>query len=322
MARVLRMPDMAADEDDGVLSRWLVDEATSFDAAQTLAYVETERSLLSVEAGRPGVLLKTLVEPGTQVDPGTPIGVLADPGERIDDLDALLVRLGLMEQPEPPVEPASAGSERPLAPVTRLDPLGLDRGGVTGRRSTRTPGNPWEQLPQAPLGSPWSGGRAETAPDSAPPSTPRRSPSAGHDYLRTTVRVDRLLQVRAHLERAGAVGATVQDLVDAAVSSVHRQMPHLPLAPSDSLDDAGLAVTHPGRYGVEEAAAVVVRPRVAALAVGAVRDAPVVEGRAVVPASVLTLTLSLDRKSVSEADAARWLALLVALLERPEWMLD
>ena len=48
-----------------MLSSWLVDETDAFDAAQTIAYVETSTLLLSVEAGRPGVLLKTLVQPGT-----------------------------------------------------------------------------------------------------------------------------------------------------------------------------------------------------------------------------------------------------------------
>ena len=67
MARVLRMPGDAADAREGVLSSWLVDETDAFDAAQTIAYVETSTLLLSVEAGRPGVLLKTLVQPGTHV---------------------------------------------------------------------------------------------------------------------------------------------------------------------------------------------------------------------------------------------------------------
>src|SRR4051794_39763533 len=95
------MPDVAADEDDGVLAAWLVEELATFDAAQTIAYVETESMLLSVEAGRPGVLVKALVAAGEVVDPGTPIGVLADPEEQVDDLDALLDRLGLTTSPLP-----------------------------------------------------------------------------------------------------------------------------------------------------------------------------------------------------------------------------
>ena len=54
MARVLRMPGVANDAREGVLSSWLVEETHPFDAAQTIAYVETSTLLLSVEAGRPG----------------------------------------------------------------------------------------------------------------------------------------------------------------------------------------------------------------------------------------------------------------------------
>src|SRR6185312_5468621 len=67
----------------------------AFDAAQTIAYVETSTLLLSVEAGRPGVLLKALVEPGTHVDVGTALGVIAERDETLPDLDTLLHELGV-----------------------------------------------------------------------------------------------------------------------------------------------------------------------------------------------------------------------------------
>jgi pyruvate dehydrogenase E2 component (dihydrolipoamide acetyltransferase) len=56
--------------------------------------------------------------------------------------------------------------------------------------------------------------------------------------------------------------------------------------------------------------------------VGAVLDEPVIEGGAVVPGKVLTLTLSIRPGRVDDAQASRWLAVLVALLERPEWLID
>ena len=52
------MPDVGAGPDEGVLAAWLVEESARFDAAQTIAYVETPDELFSVEAGRPGVLLR------------------------------------------------------------------------------------------------------------------------------------------------------------------------------------------------------------------------------------------------------------------------
>ena len=81
-------------------------------------------------------------------------------------------------------------------------------------------------------------------------------------------------------------------------------------------------MTYPGRFGVEEAAAVVPSGQAAALAVGAVRDEPVIDAGAVVPGKVMTLTLSVRAGRVDDVQASRWLAVLVALLERPEWLID
>src|SRR5204862_7915509 len=94
--RVLRMPDVAADSDEGVLAAWLVEESARFDAAQTIAYVETEDELFSVEAGRPGLLPKTLVEPGTPVEAGPPVGILGEPWEQVQDLEGVLAELGVV----------------------------------------------------------------------------------------------------------------------------------------------------------------------------------------------------------------------------------
>jgi pyruvate dehydrogenase E2 component (dihydrolipoamide acetyltransferase) len=106
VARVLRMPEVAEDPTEGVLAEWLVEESAAFVGAQSLATVETEKLLVSVEVAEPGILVKALVETGATVDPGTPLAVLADPDEIVGDIDALLVNLGLAEPPTPPVEPA------------------------------------------------------------------------------------------------------------------------------------------------------------------------------------------------------------------------
>jgi pyruvate dehydrogenase E2 component (dihydrolipoamide acetyltransferase) len=53
------------------------------------------------------------------------------------------------------------------------------------------------------------------------------------------------------------------------------------------------------------------------LAVGAVRHEPVVENGVLVPGQVLALTLSIDQELADALLAARWVALLVELLEHP-----
>jgi len=70
-------------------------------------------------------------------------------------------------------------------------------------------------------------------------------------------------------------------------------------------------------YGIKDFAAIINPPQSAILAVGAVREEPVIAEGAVVPGQVMSLTLSVDHRSVDGALAGRWLALLVDLLEHP-----
>ena len=83
------------------------------------------------------------------------------------------------------------------------------------------------------------------------------------------------------------------------------------------LEGGTITVTNLGMYGVEEFAAIINPPHAAILAVGAVREEPVVEDGAVVPGKLMTLTLSVDHRPVDGVVAARWLAVLTELLERP-----
>jgi pyruvate dehydrogenase E2 component (dihydrolipoamide acetyltransferase) len=95
VARLLRMPEVAANATEAVLSDWTVAENAPFSAEDTLATVETEKAVVDVEAEESGVVLKVLVPPGAQVEVGAPIAVLGDPGEQVADLAALLDELGV-----------------------------------------------------------------------------------------------------------------------------------------------------------------------------------------------------------------------------------
>lgn len=121
MARVLRMPAVADDPAVATFTSWLVDESGAFGGAQRIATVETESSVVSVEVSEPGILVKALVEPGESVAPGRALAVLAAPGEVIDDVERLMVQLGLAVAPEAQSEDAhlhSIPADDPLRATT------------------------------------------------------------------------------------------------------------------------------------------------------------------------------------------------------------
>jgi len=95
MVRLLRMPEVAANAVEAVLSEWPVPENTPFTAQDAIATIETEKAVVDVPADADGVILKTLVPAGAVVEVGAPIALLGDPGELVDDLGALLVELGV-----------------------------------------------------------------------------------------------------------------------------------------------------------------------------------------------------------------------------------
>jgi pyruvate dehydrogenase E2 component (dihydrolipoamide acetyltransferase) len=132
MAELLRMPEIAAAQTQAVLASWPIEVAKPFAAGDVVATVETDKAVVDVEAEADGVLLRTLVPAGTEVEVGTPIALLAGPGETVDDVDAVLARLGVSAPAAPaastgdgapapaPAEPAAPGEGRRFAsPLAR-----------------------------------------------------------------------------------------------------------------------------------------------------------------------------------------------------------
>jgi pyruvate dehydrogenase E2 component (dihydrolipoamide acetyltransferase) len=260
------------------------------------------------------------------------------------DVDALLASRRATPPAVPPVAPSAASAPTPA-------------------RSQQAPAAGFEDVPHTRL-------RRAVAERLA--SSKREAP---HFYVRTTVRVERLLALRAELNEAldGEVKVSVNDLVVKAVALAHERVPDLNVTWTDDavrrwhtadiavavatdrglvtpvlrdvghrsvssvatavrelagraregrlrqeeLEGGSITVTNLGMYGVEEFAAIINPPHAAILAVGAVREEPVVQEGSVVPGSVMSLTLSVDHRPVDGVVAARWLAELTGLLERP-----
>jgi len=397
MARLLRMPEVAANAVEAVLSEWPLPENTPFTAQDAIATVETEKAVVDVPAEADGVILKVLVPAGAVVEVGAPIALLADPGELVEDLDALLVSLGVAPGPALPTahERGARIFSSPLARrlardsgLSIADLRGTGPGGRIVRRDVQQATDARETSHAGPAMGRQPGDTSVAAPAAAaayhdiPHTRMRRAIAARltqstrdapHFFVRGTARVDKLLRLRARLNGSGPVRVSINDLVVTAAARAHVLVPAMNViwmpdavrsftgvdisvavatdrglvAPvlrgvdqmtlsviaaansdlvgrarsgrlrQDELEGGTLTITNLGASGVEEFAAIINPPQSAILAVGAVRESPVVAKGRLRVGTVMSVTLSVDHRPIDGAVAAQWMAAFVSLLEEP-----
>ncbi|GAB3674686.1 dihydrolipoamide acetyltransferase family protein [Angustibacter aerolatus] len=151
MARLLKMPEVAAGTTEAVVAEWPVTEQGSFAAGDPVVTVETEKAVVDVPADADGVLLRVLVAAGSTVEVGEVIALVGEPGEQVDDVDALLAQLG--------AGAPDSGADAPLAGAED----GVD-GGLTDRADDGAP-QPEPVTPQVlSNGAATGGGRVFSSP--------------------------------------------------------------------------------------------------------------------------------------------------------------
>lgn len=85
----------------------------------------------------------------------------------------------------------------------------------------------------------------------------------------------------------------------------------------EEFQGGGFSISNLGMFGISEFSAIINPPQAAILAVGAGEKRPVVKGDAIVPATVMTATLSVDHRVIDGALGAQFLATLKGLIEEP-----
>jgi len=86
---------------------------------------------------------------------------------------------------------------------------------------------------------------------------------------------------------------------------------------ADDLSGGTFTLSNLGMFPVSEFAAVINPPQAAILAVGTIREVPVVRGGQVLPGRVMTVTLSSDHRIIDGVLAGRFLRELKSVLENP-----
>jgi pyruvate dehydrogenase E2 component (dihydrolipoamide acetyltransferase) len=121
----------------------------------------------------------------------------------------------------------------------------------------------------------------------------------------------------------GLVTPVVRNADQKSVAAIAREVRELAgrarakkLKPEE-MADGTFSISNLGMFGIDEFAAVINPPEGAILAVGQVREVPVVADGAVVPGQRLAMTLSCDHRVIDGAIGASFLAELRRLIEHP-----
>ena len=85
----------------------------------------------------------------------------------------------------------------------------------------------------------------------------------------------------------------------------------------EEMEGSTFTISNLGMFGIEEFTAIINPPNACILAVGAIRDVPVVKNEEVVPGKRMKMTLSSDHRIVDGAKAAAFLNTLQQMLENP-----
>jgi len=265
MAKLIRVPEVAAGATEALFSEWLVAERQAFRAGDPIAVLETDKAQVEVEADEDSVLLKAFVTNGVNVEVGAPLALVGSQAEVDVDLDALLDSMDLapsgLAKASGETSGAAPGDAPPPASGVRLfaSPLarrmlreaglapelvtGTGPGGRILRRDAEdaialangTPDAepaedvPEEDVPAEAAPAPVVGGHSDVPHTRLRRAVARRltesKQSVPHFYLRRSVRLDALLGLRAELNELLPQRISVNDFVLRAVALTHQAIP-------------------------------------------------------------------------------------------------
>ena len=116
----------------------------------------------------------------------------------------------------------------------------------------------------------------------------------------------------ANTKQLSQIGVEVKDFAQRAKDKK--------LQPQD-WEGSTFSISNLGMFGIDEFTAIVNPPNSCIMAVGAIKEVPVVKNGQIVPGSVMKVTLSCDHRTVDGAAGAAFLQTFKQLIENPVAML-
>ena len=177
------MPQMGYDMHEGTVVRWLKAEGDDVQVGEPIAEIETDKAVVEFESTAAGVLSKVLVQEGSSVPVGDPIGIIGAAGEEVAAEDDAVEPAAEAESvpvaetappPAEPIEPAPA-PEPPQAKAQVLD-AGEFRASPVARRIAQERGIDLSQVPGTGPGGRIT--REDVLSFEPPPAAPEEAPAA------------------------------------------------------------------------------------------------------------------------------------------------
>ena len=83
MAEAIIMPELGQTVTGGTIAEWLVPEGGTVELGEPLLTVDTDKTTIDIECVAEGTVLKHLFPAGTEVESGTVIAYVGEPGEEV-----------------------------------------------------------------------------------------------------------------------------------------------------------------------------------------------------------------------------------------------
>ncbi len=125
MAHRVCMPRLSQTMTQGRVVGWLKREGDPVQKGEPLVSIESDKAEVEVEAPQSGVLRRVLVSAGEEADVGTPLAILAEAEENIEDLLRGQRHAVAVASPSPPTEVVASsispapGKRQPVSPAAR-----------------------------------------------------------------------------------------------------------------------------------------------------------------------------------------------------------
>ena len=275
MATKIIMPQGGQDITEGLVVRWFKKEGEPIRRGEVICEVETEKAVFEVEAPSDGVLIKIVAAAGMKVSIFAVIGVIGEPGERVDldqvlsapapekkSLDVSAIRRRVAAGGAEKVERAKAtGRARKLASEKGVDLSGVAGSGPQGRITEK---DVLIHVEKRKLTVPALRGQSRPASRLRKAIARRMVESKQtipHFYVAVSVDVTAALELRGRLKRETGGAISITDMIVKASALALKEVPTVNCRLQEDqivyLEDInlGIAVT------VEEGVMVPILPR-------------------------------------------------------------